>query len=50
MDGFTACRQARRQREEPRQGVRGQARSYTGAVACIRMLIMRNVAFTAAIT
>jgi len=31
-------------------GVRGQARSYTGALACIRMLIMRNVAFTAAIT
>jgi len=24
--------------------------SYTGALACIRMLIMRNVAFTAAIT
>ena len=32
------------------QSVRGQVRSYIAALACIRMLIMRNVAFTAAIT
>ena len=34
----------------PVQRVLGQARSYFGALVCIRMLIMRNVAFTAAIT
>lgn len=49
-DVLEACRQARRQREKPQQSVRGQARSYFGALACIRMLIMRSVAFTAAIT